>query len=404
MPPPLQTIHKSESSMTMRRNRIIWACLWVLSCVAISIKGGAVTYGAFAVLTLIPIVSFLYLMGVYALFHLYQELEQRFVSVGTPVLYRFVLVNEYPLQFAGIRVRYFSSFSSITDLDDETEYELSPGARIEKETKLICRYRGEYKVGIKEIEIQDFFRLFKIRYKNKECIRAVVKPQLVKIDRLGGIDLSDAVKRQGRDRSERDILSRSYVPGDDRRYINWSQTARTGQLMTRDLTGSEHQEIAIITDGLRYSDDDMVYLPAENKVLEAVLALAYHYARNGISAAEYHIGQGMERIAVEDTRRFEEFYDVVSEIRFSELETHQRLYDAVMSRREIFDSAMVFFVTSSWDAVTDALLKQLEVNGPDVVVCYITDNEDSRPDLSDHRSCGLVIVSPYAPLTKEPGS
>ena len=158
----------------MTRNRIIWFCLWVLSIVGISLRGGAVTYGFFTVLTLVPVFSALYLLAVYALFHIYQELENRYASVNEPVRYHFALVNEYPLQFVSIRVRFFSSFSSITDLDDATEYELKPKSRIEKKTRLICRYRGEYEVGIKEIEIEDYFRLFRIRYKNKECIHAVV--------------------------------------------------------------------------------------------------------------------------------------------------------------------------------------------------------------------------------------
>ncbi|MBQ3842770.1 MAG: hypothetical protein II820_08775, partial [Ruminiclostridium sp.] len=80
----------------MRRNRIIWFCLWVLSLVGISLKGGAVTYGFFAVLTLVPVFSGLYLFAVYMLFHIYQNLEQRFVTVNEPVRYRFALVNEYP--------------------------------------------------------------------------------------------------------------------------------------------------------------------------------------------------------------------------------------------------------------------------------------------------------------------
>ena len=88
----------------MKRNRIIWFFLWVLSVIGISLKGGAVTYGFFAGLTLVPLLSLLYLAAVYWLFHIYQELEQRFVAVNEPVRYRFALVNECPLQFVSIRV------------------------------------------------------------------------------------------------------------------------------------------------------------------------------------------------------------------------------------------------------------------------------------------------------------
>ncbi len=387
----------------MRRNRIIWFCLWVLSIVGISFKGGAVTYGFFTLLTLVPVFSALYLLAVYMFFHIYQDLEQRFVSVNEPVTYRFALVNEYPVQFVGIRVRFFSAFSTITDLNDETEYELKPHTRIEKETRLICRYRGEYEIGIKEIEIQDFFRLFRIRYKNKECIHTVVKPQLVKVDSLGGIELSDAVKESALSKSELDVISREYVPGDDRRFINWSQSARTGALMTRNLTGSSHQEIAIITDTFRSSGDRAVFLPTENKILETALAISYYFSRNNICAAEYHLQLEMVRLTVENTRNFEEFRNSISGVMFNSQNTHRMLYEEALRRQDILDSSMAFLIMSAWDAETDMLLSELERNNMSVVICFIGDNENDIPDLSNHKSSSLINISPYRDLIKELG-
>ncbi|MBR6045140.1 MAG: DUF58 domain-containing protein [Ruminococcus sp.] len=383
----------------MKRNRIIWGLLWVLSLVGISLRGGAVTYGLFTALTLVPVVSALYLLAVYKLFHIYQELDQRFVTVNEPVKYRFALVDEYPIQFVGIRVRFYSSFSSITDLDDETEYELKPGSRIEKETRLICKYRGEYEIGIKEIEIQDYFRLFRVRYKNKECIRAFVKPQLIDTDRLGEIELSDAVRENKYTRSEPDILSREYVPGDDRRLIDWNQTARTGVLMTRLLTGSDHQEVAVITDTFRSSDEQAVFLPAENKILEVTLAVSYCLRRNNISAAEYHLEQKLVCVNARSSAAFEEFYDVISDIGFSDRNTHKLLYSSVLAKREIFGSSMVYLILSSWDRYTEALLTEFEKNELHTVICYISDNEDERLDLSGHKSCDLIQLSPYREIT-----
>ena len=385
----------------MRKNRIIWFCLWVLSIAAISFRGGAVTYGFFAVLTIIPFISALYLLAVYILFHIYQNLENRFVSVNEPVSYRFALVNEYPLQFVGIRVRFFSEFSTITGLDDAAEYELEPHTRIEKETRLFCKYRGEYEIGVKEIEIQDFFRLFKIRYKNKECIHAVVRPQLVSIDKLGGTELSDAVKKAEQSRSELDVLSREYVPGDDRRFINWSQSARTGSLMTRDLTGSTHREIAIITDTFRGSNELSDFLPKENKILETTLAIAYYFSRNNICSAEYHLYEDMVRVSAENTWKFEEFRSAISEIAFSSQNTHSLLYESAMRRQDITDSSMAFLILSSWDAQTDALVTGLERNGLRVIVCFVSDEE--IPDISGHKSCELITLSPFRELTKELG-
>lgn len=383
----------------MRRNRIIWGVLWVLSVVCISLDGGAVTYGFFTAITLVPIVSALYLLAVYKLFHIYQELDQRFITVNEPVSYRFALADEYPIQFSGIRVRFFTSFSSITDLDDETEYELAPHSRIEKETRLICKYRGEYEIGIREIEIQDFFRLFRIRYKNKERIRVFVKPQLIETDSVGDIRLSDAVRSSEQSKSEPDVLSRDYVPGDDRRYINWSQYARTGTLMTRLLTGTDHQEIAVITDTYRRDSEPSEFLPAENRILEITLALCYYFSRNGINFSEYHLQNEMVCLNAENTKAFDELYEALAEVSFNSRNTHKSLYKSVLRRRDIFESSMVFIVLSVWDRLTDGMLRELERNGLHAVICFVSDNEDLRPELSEHRSCDLIQLSPYRDIT-----
>ena len=388
----------------MKRNRIIWLCLWILSAVGISLRGGAVTYGFFFAVTLVPAASLLYLLAVWSLFRIYQELEQRFVSVNEPVRYRFALVNESPIQFVSIRVRFFSSFSAITDLDDETEYELRPKSRIELETRLICRYRGEYEIGIREIEIQDFFRLFRFRYHNKECIHAVVKPQLITADSIGEIALSDAVRESAQSRSELDIVSREYIHGDDRRFINWPQSARTGALMTRVLTGSEDRGIALITDTYRSGTEQAEFLPPENRILEVTLAVSYYLARKHICAAEYHLQQQeLVRLTAERAQSFAEFYEGISAAAFSSLHTHRLLREAVMRRSEIFASSMAFLVFSSWDADTDALLRELERSGLQTVIFFISARKDAVPDLSGHKSSALICISPFGEFTEELG-
>ena len=91
---------------------------------------------------------------------------------------------------------------------------------------------------------------------------------------------------------------------------------------------------------------------------------------------------------------------MVSEIRFSSLHTHELLYASLLRRKDVLDSSMAFLILSAWDAVTDALLRELERNDMQVVVCYITDSHD-LPDLSGHKNCSLIPVSPYQELTKE---
>ncbi len=138
----------------MKRNRILFCILWVLSVVGISFYGGPVSYGFFALLTLIPIFSFGYLLCVMFFFRIYQELDSKNLVANHTVPFFFKLMNEYFFGFASIRVRFFSSFSTISGLDDGIEYELLPKTGITKQTDLVCKYRGEYEVGIKQVEMQ----------------------------------------------------------------------------------------------------------------------------------------------------------------------------------------------------------------------------------------------------------
>ena len=85
---------------------------------------------------------------------------------GQPVPYFFVLQNDDYFAFTSVGVRLFSSFSYVEKLPDGTSYELLPGDKYTFETKLVCKYRGEYEVGVKEIVITDFLRLFQISYRS----------------------------------------------------------------------------------------------------------------------------------------------------------------------------------------------------------------------------------------------
>lgn len=379
---------------------MIWFCLWILSIIGISFWGGTVSYGFFVTLTLIPLFSLGYLLFVYFFFHIYQNIENRYVVVNETVPFHFSLVNEYFLLFAGIRVRFFTSFSTINELSDETEYELLPKTGIEKETTIVCHYRGQYDVGIEKIEIQDFFRLFQISYRNKECISAVVKPQLVKVERLGNIDLVNTMKDSKSRCLELDIASREYVFGDEARLINWSQTARTGILMTRNQIGQDYQDVTILMDTFRKSKEPLEFIPVENKILETTLAIAYYLSRNYISAAEYHYDQGLKRFSTGSENQFDEFYDSLSKVSFDDRNMHELLYEAITQRREIFQSSMVFMVVSSFGDEAQKLLHTFEENNIHTVICFISDDSKEIPDLSNDARADLIQISPYADLAE----
>lgn len=355
----------------MKRNRIIFAVLWILSLVGISFFGGAVSYGFFTMLTLLPVISLAYLGCVYFFFHIYQSIESRTLTVNNTTPFSFTLSNEYFLTFAGVRVRCFSDFSAITGMEEETEYELLPKTEIKKETVLVCKYRGEYEVGIKKVEITDYFRLLRFSYRLPETMRVLVKPQLVMLDGMRSIDFNQMMLETKKNATSPDVLARSYVMGDDIRQIHWALSAKSGELMTRERIGEEKQGIGIVLDTKRYSEEPTVFLPLENKMLESVLAIAYFLAKKGVLTREYHYNGGICENRADRLQMFDPFYEVVSKISFEAGNTQKKLMEGLTEHRELFNSQAVFFVLHEMDDSIRNMIDRLTEQEVAVIIYLI---------------------------------
>ncbi|MBP5607771.1 MAG: DUF58 domain-containing protein, partial [Lachnospiraceae bacterium] len=248
------------------------------------------SYGFFTILTILPLILFIYLLAVFIFFRIYQQIDSINLVAGQPVPFYFTLMNEYHFGFCSIKVHFFTSYSKINALDEDAEYELLPGTGIKKNTQLICRYRGEYEVGIKKVEITDFLRLFRFRYNNRETLRVAVKPDLIKLEEIKSMDLSQTMfKNAFINPTEPDIEVRKYSGGDDVRMINWKASARSGELLVRKMTAREREGVCIINSSKRVGEDMSVYLPLENKILELTIALAYFFASKNIHVKSLHL-------------------------------------------------------------------------------------------------------------------
>ena len=361
----------------MRRNRWIWLGLLILALVAISFYGGPVSYGFFFFVLAVPAVSFLYVIFVYFRFRIYQKCDAKVIVAQTPVTFYYTLQNEDKFAFAGIKTDYYSDFSGLSGLDPETEYELLPHTGIRKQTRLLCKYRGEYPVGVKEVTVTDFLRLFRLTFKPKEIITVTVIPQVVVLDGLSILDeLTVSTKDSPVTPTEKDVLVRDYVPGDDIRSINWKLTAAVGKPMVRGWIGEETPAVSIIMDSHRISSAPEDYLPEENKLLETTIALTYYYLERGIRVNIYTYSAGPVCYALDSLDAFEDFYHRMSAFSFSEDSTPEKLFSYTAAVPEIVkSSAVIFVVHELYDASVRQAL-ELEKYAKSTATCLVTDKAD----------------------------
>ena len=374
----------------MSGNRLIVLGLFVLSLIGISFFGGPVTYGFFFLLLIVPVVSLFYAFITYIRFRIYQRIESVTVVAGSLTPYYLSLQNEDPYTISGIRVSYYDDFSSIDELTGDTEYELLPHTGIREESRLICRYRGEYTVGVRTVTVQDYLRLFAITFKNREPLRVTVMPHLTVLDELRyATDVSVTARDSQTDLSSPDVLVRDYIPGDDIRSINWKATARTGKPMVRTRIGEDTAGIAIIMDSCRYSDALADYLPLENKILETALALAYYYAGHGIGTVVYSHQSAPYRYALDSLSDFEELYGELSSFRFDAKNTHEDLFGAATGDRALYEADAVIYVLAKWSTPAAYLASDLEKRSVPVQVYLIGDGQrKDEPDKADGHTDG----------------
>lgn len=364
----------------MKKRKWIWLCIWILSLVCISFYGGAVSYGLFGGLTMLPVVSFVYLLYVYLRFKIYQEIESRQVVCDQPVPYYFVLRNEDRLGFAGIQVRMFPDYSFVEDVEENVEYELLPGDEFLYRTKIVCRYRGEYEVGVKEVIITDFFGIFRFRYPVPGVIRAIVRPKLVEVSGLSA--LSDIVVELEREsyqaQNEPDVVVRDYVNGDSLKKIHWKAVARTGKLCVRKDTGTEKQGVMILFDTCRYSRKMAEYLPLESKMLETMLALAMFFVGKNIPITVFYGREGTRRVDVAGLRDFEAFYGRTVDMTFEETANAELLMEQVYTGGCFQEANVVLGVFHQWNDRMMQLAEDIAASGVSVLVYVVTEENLER--------------------------
>ncbi|MBO4559575.1 MAG: DUF58 domain-containing protein [Lachnospiraceae bacterium] len=394
----------------MRRNRIIYYLLCAAALAFASFYGGPVSYTILFGLILVTPVSYAYLLAVYSFFRIYQSATGKHIVAYEPVPYYFVLQNEYLLNFCHIRPKMYSTFSYIENMDEDREYELLPHENARYDTKLICRYRGEYKVGIKSITITDYLKLFSITYHVHEPISVVVAPRITELRylRTGYDPIRNSYKESSRMKQFPDTVVRDYIPGDPPKSIHHKLSARTGSLKSRLYYGEERQGISIWLDTHRISDDEYVYIPVENKCLEIVLAIANYFSALSVtSTLKYYRpageslkgsgaqngNSGLYEVKCGTRRDMEGFHSQVAAVPFRTGDDRGRAIKLMANDCDFSNSLVAFLVITETGRELNETLNELSMAGASCVIYYVS----YEPDVSGIISLQDQIIVPVHP-------
>ena len=397
----------------MNRKTLLYIAIWIGSLILISFYGGTASYAIFFGVTLIPVLSLLYIAAVILCFRIYQKTDVRTMQVDDETGYFFVIENNYPYAFSGMRVIPFSNYFMLHDQINSEAYTLLPGEKVSFNTKISCKYRGEYPIGVRAVEISDFLGLFKIIYKLPDVPKAIVHPKIVQLETLMNTP-DESVTSIPSNYIGSDIIDasvRSYERGDSLNRIHWKASAKTGELKVRNVFEEKKRGILVYFDGKKISNDESDYLPYENKVLEVVIAVTRYFAWQNeevdiIQGTKEENGRGTINSStgtehtINSPSEFDKFYVNMCGFAFD------NEYDSLAALSEFENTCVlktpkiayivVGEITEELLMVTDRL-NALSIN---IVIYLVTDNWDERVKTYSNEYRKIVMVGNEADISE----
>jgi len=366
--------------------------LFILASIQIGYVGGIISYALFFAVLIIPIISIIYLCYTYYSFTIYQHLNSRNVTVGELVPYNFIIKNEGHSVITAVNVKMLSDFSYVTDVPDDQLFRVFPNEKIKYDTSLICRYRGEYKVGVDRIKLTDFLGLFSFSYRMLSSFDVIVKPRIRDLEIHKDIPDLDVYLQSNikSEITEPDLVVRDYIKGDSLKKIHWKSTAKTMGLKVRNDIGILKERVLLLADFERISDNIHEFLPLENKILEQTIGLLYHFVLDKIPIEFVYGKEKLQSTLISDVSRFNYIYDELSTINFRRDNRFVNLFEEVQHHGLITNAKIVLMVIHYIDDELFALLAKLSQTSK-VTVAYII-TEDDISDYSRQNTERFKII------------
>lgn len=226
-------------------------------------------------------------------FSFVQELSSAQGEKGQAVGLHIGIYNDKPFPFTHMRV----TAEAIDPAENQVlPIGLAPNTDCSFDLSLTLPRRGEFRVGMTRLELQDVFGLLPMRfdlrrlpyYRRKTVL---VLPRVREFELPAGPGAQLAVSGQSASRAGQEELSqlRSWAPGDRLSRVHWAATAKTGELLSRQYEDPAGGGCLIYLDCRALSDE------AADLLAECAATLLYAYLVRGEPAALGAEGHQLQR-------------------------------------------------------------------------------------------------------------
>lgn len=366
----------------MKKNRITFIFLFILSIIFKYNFGGFVPSFFFNTLLTLLFVSIGYTVYVYIRIKFIQDIEKRIIVKGESLKLIVKLCNEDFLIFPYVFVSFFGSHSHFNADSYSQSLAITPFTKKEFVFDMVCKYRGQYEIGISDIYIEDFLGLIRLKYKIPETKKILVYPNIIYLSKFDVFANSCSDSQNFSSGIVEDVNNikdlRNYTYGDSLKKIHWKQTAKINQLMIKNYQSTTDVNVNILLDLRHNKYSEEINIIIEDKLIEAAISVVHYYLFKNIAINYMYFDQKLEVLKAANQAEFDLIYKTLSSVEFKQ---QVSLADIVKLHYESRNNVNDMFIFTS---ILDIDLY----------------NEIYNAQMSNHSIC-LIYVSPRLLVNEE---
>ena len=318
---PEPALPAKERSL-LRKNWFRWVFL-VLACLLFTwFYGGFLSYTTLYVMLLLPVVSLTALVVNLLTFRIGENLNERVFIKGDQAMYRLVLGNESPLPMPYVAITMYMEGRILCSEMKSLHLSLRPFARSTYEYGMPLPYRGRYSIGVRDILFRDFLGMFFLRHKPLERKSILVRPR-IRIQahkRIPAAMVSEGNELAGLYEPGNDEMVdiRQYVPGDSLRKMHWKLTAKTGNLMVRDMRNELDNDILLILNVCASAETSGETLQQEDCLIEECVSQTQYLLQRSLPARLCFWREEPVVLRAIAPGDFQKAYELLAEVKFNQ--------------------------------------------------------------------------------------
>jgi len=304
--------------MSLGLNRARYFVVWVLVGGGAWLYGERMLYVSLAVLTALPIISYiLATIGIMTL-RVSQQLPDTVLKEEYGDI-TVTIVNPLRVPFGSVRFVFYGDDFAVV-MQDSLIADIGSFRPIVTEIPFQISFRGEYEMGIRSVQIMDLTGLFRLTRNLNLPVNMLSLPRITDMTKfpIASNLLTQAQSRYDiRDEDYSTISDiRPYLPTDSIKRVHWKLTAKRNEWLVKNFQSNALHQVMIMLDSKRLDTNYKEQIIMEDHLIEMSLGLTDFCLKKGMPV-EYTAGEGHSIIANHPSD-FETIYNTAARLNFED--------------------------------------------------------------------------------------